>query len=390
MNITYKRQHNESYMVIPWDGVTDNLEQRMIEENSINALLETRQIQVDDENAWHYNISQRVSLRDYLQAEDMSIELVQRIILYISLCLEETDKYLINQNHILLNSDSIFLKKGREGFDLKLCYYPMDNGDIASQFSGVLGEVLGLLDKSDKNLSELMYRLYDLSLRQEYTLKGLLEVIDEEIGYEKFNIEHIDLREAEEDNSESLLFQETKGPAMAESGIGDVVLENESEYFYDEDSLEEDCESQSVFEKMGLFLKSILSGRRSQSQEKVYEDFLVEPDYEVGERTVLLSDDDMVCQGKLIYDGDGNQESFLIDKDEFKIGSGKNNDGVIHSRAVSSSHAKIIKKGSTFFLTDLNSLNGSVVDGKIASYKQMIKLKPMSQIKFADADYVFM
>ena len=66
----------------------------------------------------------------------------------------------------------------------------------------------------------------------------------------------------------------------------------------------------------------ILKRKPVKDEEDIYtEDFLVEPDYELEEKTVLLTEAKAV--GKLVYDGNNNEDDFIINKDIFRIGSSK-------------------------------------------------------------------
>jgi pSer/pThr/pTyr-binding forkhead associated (FHA) protein len=96
----------------------------------------------------------------------------------------------------------------------------------------------------------------------------------------------------------------------------------------------------------------------------------------------------MACAGKLLYEGSGEEEDILINKEVFRIGSKeKDNDAVLHSSGVSRYHARILKQGESYFLEDLNSKNGTYVNGKQLNYKEKLKLQSMDQVRFADALY---
>ena len=118
------------------------------------------------------------------------------------------------------------------------------------------------------------------------------------------------------------------------------------------------------------------------------EDFVIEPDYEMDEKTVLLSESKPV--GRLVYDGNSNEDDFIINKDVFRIGTGKANDAIIHARTVSGNHAKITKEGNDYYLTDSNSTNGSFLNSLPLVYRKPYKLKPMDVIRFATESYIFL
>ncbi|PIV67276.1 MAG: phosphopeptide-binding protein, partial [Nitrospirae bacterium CG01_land_8_20_14_3_00_44_22] len=53
-----------------------------------------------------------------------------------------------------------------------------------------------------------------------------------------------------------------------------------------------------------------------------------------------------------------------LDKDTVTIGRNPGNDIHIDNLAISGFHAKLINRGGRFFIEDLNSTNGTFVNGK--------------------------
>jgi len=57
-------------------------------------------------------------------------------------------------------------------------------------------------------------------------------------------------------------------------------------------------------------------------------------------------------------------KDFPLEKEATTIGRKSGNDIVIDNIGVSGFHANILKEGENFYIEDLNSLNGTFVDGK--------------------------
>ena len=76
---------------------------------------------------------------------------------------------------------------------------------------------------------------------------------------------------------------------------------------------------------------------------------------------------------KLVFIEGGDQgEEIILLNDEMTIGRSETNDIVVQSAVVSGIHARIIKDGDTFQIIDLNSSNGTYLNGeKIESPKQL-------------------
>jgi pSer/pThr/pTyr-binding forkhead associated (FHA) protein len=57
-------------------------------------------------------------------------------------------------------------------------------------------------------------------------------------------------------------------------------------------------------------------------------------------------------------------DTFKIDKDEITIGRNSANDITIDNLSVSDRHARIVRDKTGYFLEDLDSTNGTLVDGR--------------------------
>ena len=73
----------------------------------------------------------------------------------------------------------------------------------------------------------------------------------------------------------------------------------------------------------------------------------------------------------------------------FVMGSDAACDGVINDTTISRKHAVITKVDDTYFIEDLNSSNGTKVDGEFVSYKTKVSLKKNDSILLANQLYRF-
>ena len=83
-------------------------------------------------------------------------------------------------------------------------------------------------------------------------------------------------------------------------------------------------------------------------------------------KTILLSD--VARKGNLVgwlvaMDGDQKGEDFRLRDGQNTVGSGSDSDIVLTDQTVSTKHASIRYKDGKFFLTDLDSTNGTYVHG---------------------------
>ena len=369
-DITYERKHNESYMVVEGKLLPDSYETKMINENDINALLEMTTLSIDGVNKISYRISRKETLEDFVESNDLDKENLARLIINIKIALDTLNNYLIDERHIWLSKETVYLNKGGENYHVTLCYLPIEHESIQSQFRDIMEFFLSKLTIKDREESKQVYEAYDICLKEDYTLDEVIECLQQtedtrdEIYVEKVVLEDEGGEESyvEEIDEQEEYFAEYKDKAKSKKGLFSRLFKRTKNFV-----------SQMNFE--------------DSPADKETEDFIIEPDYELEEKTVLLTDTKPV--GRLVYDGVNNEDDFIITKDTFRIGSGKNNDAVIKNKTVSGSHAKITKTGNDFYIMDSNSTNGSFLNNLQLVYRKPYKLRPMDKIQFATEAYIF-
>ncbi len=133
-------------------------------------------------------------------------------------------------------------------------------------------------------------------------------------------------------------------------------------------------------------------GGNMKNAQKEQEPFVFEPEEEEHKSanpTVLLAGISQKPEGILRYEGTGGYSDLVIEKDNYVIGSAAECDGRIPSATVSRRHAKISKRGTVFFIEDLNSSNGTRVGGELLNYKTGMSLQKNEVVMFADEKFRF-
>ena len=143
-----------------------------------------------------------------------------------------------------------------------------------------------------------------------------------------------------------------------------------------------------IFDQIRDAILSWIGGRREEKRRE--RDLIIEPQPYVYEPTVLLHGEQENGGGRLIYQGADGEEDLALDGRTLFIGSAKEgNDVCLHSGAVSRRHARIECSGGTYYLEDLNSTNGTSVNGTLLNYRQKYALARGDRIRFADVPYLF-
>ena len=105
--------------------------------------------------------------------------------------------------------------------------------------------------------------------------------------------------------------------------------------------------------------------------------------------TVCLANYQAKPQGMLLYEGSENRENIQLTQPVVKVGQGRDVDAQIEKGTISHFHARIDREQDAFYIEDLNSTNGTFVNGEGLAYKERRKLSMNDIVQFADIRYRF-
>lgn len=107
--------------------------------------------------------------------------------------------------------------------------------------------------------------------------------------------------------------------------------------------------------------------------------------------TVVLSAGAVSGPASLVSKEPGELATIYINEDLTVIGKLETTcDAVISLPTVSRIHAKIRKKEDAYYLTDMNSRNGTAVNGRLLLPDEEYQLEPEDEVDFAQARYIFL
>lgn len=379
MEIQYQRELQKSYMILEGDPADVGYEEQMLRENEIRTLLAFYTVELNRRIQFWYDITGKKSLRDYTEQKGLDMAMLQKIVTYLGIAYGEIRKYLIAQDHIYVSPDTVFVEDRESGFLLLLCYCPFARGSLQEQMMELMEYFLTIVDHKEEAVTQACYKLYEIVASGNFSMESMQEVVSER---------------REEPIPEDVVETRSQIENLDEMEDYDDVFEDEIEIGEEKPSLSAQLSTliqdiwQRIFGKAKVTLRAkrekLLPGKAD------CEEFIYHPEDTLYEPTVLLHSDRDQCMGKLIYEGMLDEEDHLIDKDAYRIGSRDGaNDAVLHSTVVSRNHAKISRQDGHFYIEDLNSTNGTYVNGNLLNYKEQVELNTMDQILFADVAYRF-
>lgn len=402
MEVSYKRTYKESYLIITGTLGSYQYEEMMLKENELKTLLTFYTMDVNGKTQFWYDISSKQSIKDYLEQNPISFELLIRIFAAIMVAFEEVAKYLLRTEHILLSAETIYVSR-QEGQEVYLCYYPGDQ-DGKCGLSDFMNHIIGVLDYADDDLTRLCYSLYEMTLDEHTTIGDLYEYIQENLPEDY--IQASNMPGGNSTGNNCALQKEEHIYAEGDEHIDSV--ENVATYDDMEEPADEEV-AQREFDFGGNVIEEIFNRIRSKGLE-IYDmimswqknkkdrmednkplenDLIIEPEPVECEPTVFLGAKSNKVYGSLRYIGNEKESDYIIDSNIFRIGTHGANDACLNSQTVSRHHAKINEIDNHFYIQDLNSTNGTFLNDIMLNYSQSYELNPGDRITFADVPYIF-
>ena len=373
MNIQYQRNLKSSYMVVIEPGQPLNMDgqlaEKMIQRQRIPGLLHWVTMEHEGDMTFWYQITGLQSLSDWLTHHALDYKLFGHLLSELLALQEELPRFYLKTQHLLLQSEQIFLDASGE--QVVFCYEPLWNRDPRRSLQELMEQLLPKIDHADKDAVRLGYGLYEKC--QEENADVWNYVLEQNTGnaciHQETGEEFATDRPEQTDQPEQKAVKK-ENTQRKSSGIPEKMLEK-------------------------LPVTSALSWVQSlgkKKKEKPAPVYLFEPEEkeEVCENPTVYLGAKEIAEGRLLYRGAGEESSFVIEGDSFLLG-GRNEqaDGQIQASGVSRNHARITREEDQYYIEDLNSKNGTYLNGELLAYKQKCPVNPGDHLRFAREEYVF-
>ena len=397
MEIKYQRNLKNSYMVIiePERPLNPDgeLAERMLQRQPLSGLLTWVSMEHRGDMTFWYQITGMQSLTDRLQQQSVDHILLQGILAVLLGLQEELPRYYLKPEHLLLRAEQIFIDTA--GGRIRLCYEPMWSRDPRESLQELLEQLLPHIDHSDKAAVALAYGLYENC--QQPNADVWRYVREQPQAFWSGGQQVMPTAEMPESGGEADASNTDVAEADDLSGRRGAAL-------FSDDHNKNATHGTSFAQRIEPFIHPALHPILQQLPEK-YKRFrkrekdrqpepiyMFEPEEEAAvceNPTVYLGAGEHT-QGRLNYVGSGVQPSFQVEGDVFLIG-GKNGqaDGQIDAPGVSRSHARITREEDAYYIEDLNSRNGTCLNGELLLYRQKRRLKSGDHLRFAQEEYIF-
>lgn len=412
----YRRDLQHCYLVMYSQLHNENTgyAKYMIVENEISGLLPCSYKRIDDHILYYYDITSHISLRERLNQKKIEGEEMLFLLNSLLDVLSNIDEYLLSADAICLELDCIFIDAKME--NINFCYFPDESEDIGKKIQKLFEELLPFLNHQRTDSIHLGYDIFHYLIKNSFSLDGLKEELnrlsrreienkkyqtaDEHIEQEKNVEREIDTIFEEEDSENQKKFygieigiallciiylfsgwyiwKNLKGYIICWGVVGiiigsvacfiwlickkvfdkKVVIEEDSKIEYTENNCEEETELLS--ELVGVNMETEVLSKKIWNHIYLLEEKYTDTpkQYELGKNEVQII-------------GRFHETADII----------------LENSSISRMHARIRREENRFYLSDLNSRNGTWVNGKELIGMQEIEIRIDDEIRFAEEIY---
>ena len=452
MKAEYKRDMNHNYLILygEKDINTDSYQVRMLVGNIIPSLLKCRIQGVDGKFMMYFDITSKQAVSTLYEEKKLGIEDLQLIFGGFVRVMEEAAEYLINPAQLVLKPQYIFADCEKK--ELFFCLMPGYDKDIKEQFQLLTEYILPKIDHEDGEAVILGYGVYRRTMENSFHLEHIKEELyrkqdnKEKIKTEtKKDSREISVQETGEENlmqssemsenfwredkaektdSHKLFGKKVTVFALILLALAGVTIAISGGYLPHQDI---SVLLGIVLAGMGGIMLAVViirkakavykqPQRKSREKPQLSETFVRPPVNEIlqegsedsiktmmekksphrereedfGE-TVVLSAGVVSGPASLVSREPGELAPIYLQEELTVIGKLENAcDAVIDLPTVSRIHAKIRKREEEYYLSDMNSRNGTIVNGRLLLPEEEYRLQEEDEVDFAQARYIFL
>ncbi len=376
----YKKEPDgRSYLLMK--KTRETFEEQMVQKAKPAGVLPMMRSERTD--TYKYDITGKKSLAMTFERVPMNAEQIENVLDGILEVLDRGRDYLLSEDNFIIAPEYIYLRIPE--YEVTLCYYPEYGVPFAEQLGKLFEVLLNRVDYREEQAIAMVYALYMQLQEPDMTLERIREKLREQ-AKKTVMVPEQPWEMSKQEDSEHRYRKESGTEAMQGKGAHRPVKE-----------VQEAAEKKAL-RKSGFFgkLRKEMEGIRLSRGEKEARDYFPAalpcvresaPEWET-KYTKVLSVKKTESSPAIISQRNG--ETIFLAKFPFYVGSLSGYmDYVIPKDTVSRFHAKFIKQGNTVLLSDLNSTNGTKVNGRELGVQEQVPLAGGDRILFADAEFVF-
>ncbi len=161
-------------------GSSSNLERSMLSDNRIPCLLPIQIQMMNGEECFLYDISGCQNLSGYYQNKEVDAGQIAQILLKVLEAMEELRQYLLSGSHLLLTEDDVYISEDQSR--IQFCYLPGHEEQAGEGMSRLVEFFMDHIDHRDEGAVVFLYGLYKMTKEERVSPAVLKRFLTERIG----------------------------------------------------------------------------------------------------------------------------------------------------------------------------------------------------------------
>ncbi len=417
MKTKYIRDFRHNYLVIEKeDSGQDAYLIKMITENTINGLIPCQERMINGESLLYYDITSRQSIQSVLEAQPLQMRHLQKLFSGLRMLSEVMEKYLLSPEDLLLRPEFVYMDMAT--WEYSFIYYPERTGGENTSLRDLNEFFMQHMDSENMLLVETVYQMADLLNRQQFVLDELITWFQE--NYDEERMEDRIQRRNEtmtQPNWSQIVQDQNENWNHGSQGQGTTVQNagwnrgaqgaaqniswNEREMNRGTPAMSyvrfpEEEKKKSLWRRLVEWVfhnrkwkkgHTADSSRYVQYQDVTEPEKTPEPD-EYGHTVFIPWVEN--SDNKLYGIGKSNKYHIPLQKLPITVGKMAGAvDLVLNDQSVSRLHARISRDGNRFFITDLNSTNGTFRNGMRLEPNASEIIEPGDEIGIGKLKFIY-
>lgn len=426
----YYKDYRHNYMILKGEDVSSNIYQcKMLTGNTIAGLLPCQEKHINGETLLYYEITSKQTLAGIYENTRISMKQLRKLFVQLKMTWEEMCRYLLDESGLVLCPEYIYVDV--ETGDMLFLYYPFASEE--KYITSLLEFLLERVDSEDRQAVEVTYKMYELVEKEQFVLDEVLQWFEqdyeasEESGnsellhedsieemYDRVENEYLSAANCERNQTSGKKSQAFLIGLLAGVMTAAILLylfinydlgQKETVYFYA--ALATDmivilvCLGGWCYEK---YLKSFLPGDTKKIRDRgpganrteetpyqnteAYERVQGREDAAYGNTVFIPWAESR--ENKLYGMGKGNKNHIDLNRLPLTVGKLAGSvDLVIADQSISRRHVKFVKEGSSIYMTDLNSTNGTFKNGFRLDPNTSEMIEPGDEIRLGKLKFIY-
>lgn len=193
LKFMYESDASASFLVIRCDDEIIEYQVRMLENNDIGYIVPVEVAKKEGICHFFYNITSKIPLSLYLKRHKFSREDFLRVLLNVSVCINDSAGYLLASSNFVFNAEYVYIDPGT--LDIMLVYIPARiSGEAAGTLQAFVSDLLMQhINEEGFGSGNLVQRILSEIRSERFSINGFIKLINELLYGQDSNKTQLDL-----------------------------------------------------------------------------------------------------------------------------------------------------------------------------------------------------